>query len=82
MHLTILAEVDNGAEEVEEPLVALEGLKQVDEVHRGQLLVVLGGYLHTHLTGEEKGGGVANVQCTGTAKVSIKMGAIITYNYI
>ena len=44
-----LAEVDNAAEEVEESLKGLEGLKEVDEGVRGQLFVVLGRNLHTNL---------------------------------
>ena len=45
----VLAEVDDGSQEVEETLVALEGLKDVDEGSGGQLLVVLGGHLDADL---------------------------------
>ena len=54
-NLRVLAEVDNAAEEVEETLEALEGLKEVDERVGGQLLVVLGRNLDTHLGCRELG---------------------------
>jgi hypothetical protein len=43
--LGVLAEVDNGAKEVEETLEGLERLEEIDEGSGGQLLVVLGGNL-------------------------------------
>ena len=49
VHVGLLAEVDYGAEEVEEALVALERLEYVDERLRGQLLVILDGDLHAYL---------------------------------
>uniref|UniRef100_A0A8W7PT82 Uncharacterized protein n=1 Tax=Anopheles coluzzii TaxID=1518534 RepID=A0A8W7PT82_ANOCL len=49
VHLRILAEVDDRAEEVEQSLVALEALEQVDQRLRRQLLVVLGRDLHADL---------------------------------
>ena len=49
VNFRVLAEVDNRAEEVEETLVALEGLEELDERLRGQLLVVLGGDLDNNL---------------------------------
>ena len=45
MDLRVLAEVNNGAEEIKETLIALETLKQLDEALRGEMLVVLGGNL-------------------------------------
>ena len=43
--LRVLAEVDYGAEKVEDTLIALEALKRLDEVLCVELLVVLGGDL-------------------------------------
>jgi hypothetical protein len=48
-NLRILAKVDNAAQEVEEPLEALEGLEEVDERVGRQLLVILGRHLDTNL---------------------------------
>lgn len=49
MHFRILAEVDNRSQEVEQPLVSLETLKQLNERFSCQLLVVLGGDLYADL---------------------------------
>ena len=49
MDVRLLAEVHNGPQEVEEPLKTLERFEHVYEVLGGELLVVLGGYLHAHL---------------------------------
>ena len=49
MDVRLLAEVDDGAQKVEESLEALEGLEEVNEVLRGELLVVLGGDLDADL---------------------------------
>ena len=45
----LLAEVDDGAQKVEQALVALERLEDVDECLGGQLLVVLDRDLNAHL---------------------------------
>lgn len=49
VHLRVLAEVDDGPQEVEESLKALEGLEDLGQGLGGQLLVVLGGNLHADL---------------------------------
>jgi len=49
VNIGLLAEVDYGAKEVEQALVALEVLEDVDKRLGGQLLVVLDGDLHADL---------------------------------
>ena len=41
VHISILAEVDNGSKEIEQSFKAFERLKQLDESIGGELLVVL-----------------------------------------
>lgn len=54
MNLGVLTEVDDGTEEVEETLVALEWFEQIDQFLRRQLLVVLWCDLNHHLQWEER----------------------------
>ena len=49
VHFRVLAEVDDGAEEVEESLVALEALEHLDKRRGCQLLVIFGCDLYDHL---------------------------------
>ena len=49
MHVLLLAEVYNRAQEIEQALVALERLEYVDQGLGGQLIVVLDGDLNAHL---------------------------------
>ena len=49
MHIRLLTKVHNGSKEVEETFEALEGLKHINEVLGGELLVILGGNLDAHL---------------------------------
>ena len=49
VHIRLLTKVHNGSKEVEETFETLEGLKHINEVLGGELLVVFGGDLDTHL---------------------------------
>lgn len=49
MDLGILAEIDNGAQEVEQALIGLEALKQLNQTLCGELLMVFSCYLNADL---------------------------------
>ena len=49
MNITLLAKVDNGAQEIKQAFKTLERLKKIDQILSGKLLMVLGGNLDTDL---------------------------------